>query len=73
VATVRVLAARLGSDHLPVTRLAYRAQLFEDDVIGDAAWTCSHDHATPLEAQSCGLQHLNDLLAGPQELSATGS
>ena len=69
MATVRVRASRVGGDRTPVARLVYSAQLFEDGAAtGDAAWTCGHDHASPIEAQSCGLQRLSDLLAGTEGL-----
>ena len=68
MATVRVLATRLGSDRVPVPRLVYRAQIVDEiDRTDDPRWTCEHDHSNPLEAQSCGLQHLSDLLAQPAE------
>lgn len=74
MATVRVLASRLGSDRAPVSRLAYRAQIVDDDEPNsDVVWTCGHEHTSPIEAQSCGLQHLSDLLAGPEELTAAGA
>jgi hypothetical protein len=61
MARVRVLAAKVGSDRVPVPRLVYTAQLYEDDK-ADPLWTCIHGHPSPIDAQACGVQHLNDLL-----------
>ena len=70
MARVKVLAVRLGSDRAPVGRIAYTAQVYVDDYATDPLWLCSHDHNTPVEAQTCGVQYLTDRLVGRHEAEA---
>lgn len=60
--TVRVLATRIGSPWTPVPRIAYRAQMYGEPGSGPPAWTCPHDHATPVEAQGCGVEYLESTM-----------
>jgi hypothetical protein len=54
---VLVLAAK-SRDVLDLDPKAmFRAQIFDDDS-ARALWTCTHDHATAVEAQMCGVHHL---------------
>ena len=61
---MRVSALKLGDDRLPVPRIAYRAQVYS--VAGDELlWSCAHEHRSPIDAQTCGIQYLSDLIVGP--------
>jgi len=67
MARVRVSAVKLGSDRVPVPRLAYCAQVYSDDAT-ELLWSCMHEHQTPVDAHLCGVQYLTDRLMGPPRL-----
>jgi hypothetical protein len=58
MASVRVLATRVGSTHV------YKAEIFDDIEDDEPIWMCEHDHASPIDAQSCGLHQLTRLVGG---------
>ena len=49
MARVRVAAVKLGSDRMPVPRLAYCAQVYSDDAT-ELLWACVHEHQTAVDA-----------------------
>jgi len=61
MARVRVMAVKLATVQgaWPVPRLGYRAQLYSDDG-HELLWTCGHEHTTPVEAHSCGVEQLGN-------------
>ena len=71
---MRVMAVKLQvtAGPWPVPKLAYHAQLYSDDG-HELLWTCAHEHGLPVDAQTCGVQHLTDLAVGPPRMPYSAS
>ena len=55
---MRVIAIKGPPKGRPVPTLMYRAQAYAADTHGAPTWECEHDHPTPLEANDCAKEWL---------------